>query len=180
MCLSCVMSLVTSRVIPQWSTESAGPGSVQLSSCPTRGPLLWVTSIPNRAPWFWRALGQTDHSGGTDRWNGVTNRHWTMRRLLCWLAAQMICFISQVQRFELNILRPSPWSSKEREEKGGRDGECGEGTERGEVRSWVRTSTQHSCHNWYVIQLHTTAAWTDLLLCNYSLLRWSTTTIILS
>lgn len=69
MCLSCVMSLVTSRVIPQWSTESAGPGSVQLSSCPTRGPLLWVTSIPNRAPWFWRALGQTDHSGGTDRWN---------------------------------------------------------------------------------------------------------------
>lgn len=122
---------------------------------------------------------RTIQEGRTDG-TGVTNRHWTMRRLLCWLAAQMICFISQVQRFELNILRPSPWSSKEREEKGGRDGECGEGTERGEVRSWVRTSTQHSCQIWYVIQLHTTAAWTDLLLCNYSLLRWSTTTIILS
>lgn len=59
---------------------------------------------------------RTIQEGRTDG-TGVTNRHWTMRRLLCWLAAQMICFISQVQRFKLNILRPSPWSSKERKEK---------------------------------------------------------------
>lgn len=75
MCLSCVMSLVTSRVIPQWSTESAGPGSVQLSSCPTRGPLLWVTSIPNRAPWFW-----TSWTLESPRTNGPFRRDGQMER----------------------------------------------------------------------------------------------------
>lgn len=164
MCLSCVMSLVTSRVIPQWSTESAGPGSVQLSSCPTRGPLLWVTSIPNRAPWFWtswtlesprtngpfRRDGQMELGSRTDtgQWGGCCvglQRRWSVLSHKSSASNWTSCALHHDQ-------------AKRERKKGGRDGECGEGTERGEVRSWVRTSTQHSCHNWYVIQLHTTAA----------------------
>ena len=51
----------------------------------------------------------------------------------------------------LQTEHPAPFTmikQREREgEKGGRDRQCGEGTERGEVLSWVRTSAQHSCYN---------------------------------